>query len=51
MMFYQIDKKYIWVSDSYTFDETVDYLIKILVKPNQKIERQKFIQLVSNQKK
>lgn len=50
-MFYQIEKKYIWVSDSFSVNETVDYLIKKLVEPNTKIEREKFVQLVMNQKK
>jgi hypothetical protein len=50
-MFYQIDKKYIWVSDSFSIDETVEFLIKKLSPPNQKIQREKFVQLVLNQKK
>lgn len=50
-MFYQINRKYIWVSDELSLDETVEFLIKKLAKPHEIIHREKYIKLVQNQKK
>ncbi len=50
-MFYQIGKRHIWVSDEFSFEQTVEYLTKKLVKPNQTFQRAKIIKLVENQRK
>ena len=50
-MFYQVEKKYIWVSDELSLEQTVDFLIKKLAKPHEFIHREKYVKLVENQRK
>lgn len=50
-MFYQIGKRHIWVSDEFSFEQTVDYLVKKLTMNNKLCHRAKIIKLVENQRK
>lgn len=50
-MFYRFEKNYIWVSDEFTLDETITYLIKKLSHSYQIINREKIRQLVLGQNK